>query len=78
MKPLNSGHLRVLKICPLLRDVQLLGISLIKIVTLGTKHFARCSRHVHYLGCPLLGGLTVLFTVNETIYRQRLMKFINR
>ena len=36
-----------------LASVPLLGGSLTKIVTSGSKHFVR------YLGCPLLGGFTV-------------------
>ena len=31
------------------------------IVTFGTNCFVRYSWHVCYLGCPILGGLTVLF-----------------
>ena len=30
-----------------------------KIATYGTNHFVRYSRHVRYLGCPLLGGFIV-------------------
>ena len=37
----------------------LLGGSLTKIVTFGTKPFVHYSRHVRYLGCPLLGGFTI-------------------
>ena len=47
VKPLNSGQL------------PLLGGNLAKIVTFGTKHFVRYSRHVRYLGCPLLEGFTI-------------------
>ena len=54
VKPLNSGHLRVLKSLSVIKRCLLLGGSLTKIVTFGTKHFVR------YLGCPLLGGFTVL------------------
>ena len=43
----------VIKSCPLL------GGSSTKIVTFGTKYFVRYSRHVRYLGYPLLGGFTV-------------------
>ena len=46
-----------------------MGGSLIKIVKLKTKHFFYYSRHVRYLGCPLLGGFTVytdLFTLTTT------------
>ena len=59
MKPLNRGHLRVLKNLSVIKRCPLLGGSLTKIVTFGTKHFVRYSRHVRYLGCPLLGGFTV-------------------
>ena len=48
-KPLNSGHLRVLKNLPVITRCPLLGGSLTKIFTLGTKHFVRYSRHVRYL-----------------------------
>ena len=44
VKPLNSEHLRVLKICPLL------GGSLTKTVTFGTKHFCPL-----FKVCPLFG-----------------------
>ena len=60
VKPLNSGHLRVLKNLSVIKKRPLLGGSLTKIVTLGTKHFVRYSRRARYLGCPLLGGFTVL------------------
>ena len=36
-----------------------MGGSLTKIVTFGTIHFIRYSRHDRYLGCPLLGDITV-------------------
>ena len=38
----------------------LLGGNLKKIVTFRTKCFVRYSLYVRYLGCPLLGGFTVL------------------
>ena len=60
VKHLNSGHLRVLKNLSVVKMCPLLGDSLTKIVTFGTKHFVRYSRHVCYLGCPLLGGFTAL------------------
>ena len=63
VKPLNSGHLRVLKNLSVIKRFPLLGGSLTKIVTFGTKHFVRYSRHVRYLRCPLLGD----FTVNEVL-----------
>ena len=59
VKPLNSGLLRVLKTLSFIKRCPLLGSSLTKIVTFGTKHFARYLRHVRYLGCPVLGGFTV-------------------
>ena len=45
--------LSIIKSCPLL------GGSSTKIVTFVTKYFVRYSRHVRYLGYPLLGGFTV-------------------
>ena len=59
VKPLNSRHLRVLKKLSVIKRCPLLRGSLRNIVTFGTKHFVRYSRHVRYLGCPLLGGFTV-------------------
>ena len=59
VKPLNRGHLLVLKHLSVIKMYLLLAGSLTKIVTFGTKHFVRYSRHVRYLGCPLLGGFTV-------------------
>ena len=50
VKPLNSRHLRVLKNVPVIKRYPLLGSSLTKIVTFGTKHFVRYSRHARYLG----------------------------
>ena len=37
-----------------------MGGHLKKIVTFRTKCFVSYSLYVHYLGCPLLGGFTVL------------------
>ena len=48
VKPLNSGHLRVLKNLSVVKRCPLLGGSLTKMVTLGTKHFVRYSRYVCY------------------------------
>ena len=48
VKSLNSGHLRVLKSLYVIKRCPLLGDSLTKIVTFGTKHFVRYSRHVRY------------------------------
>ena len=60
MKPLNSGDLLVLKNLSVIKRCPLLGGTLTKIVTFGTKHFVCYSRLVHYLGCPLLGGFAVI------------------
>ena len=60
VKSLNSGHLRVLKNLSVIERCPLLGGNLKKIVTFGTKCFVRYSWHVRYLGCPLLGGFTVV------------------
>ena len=60
VKPLNSGQLRVLKNFSVIKNSLLLKCNLNKIVTFGTKCFACYSWHVHYQGCPLLGGFTVL------------------
>ena len=59
-KRLCPLHLRVLKNLSVIKKCPLLGGSLTKIVTFETNNFVRCSRHVHYLGCPLLGGFTVI------------------
>ena len=59
VKALNSGHLRVLKNLSVIKRCSLLGGSLTKVVTFGTKYIVRCSMHVRYLGCQLLGGFTV-------------------
>ena len=60
MEPLNSGYLRVFKNLSVIERCPLLGGNSKKIVTFGTKRFVRYSMHVRYLGCPLLGGFTVL------------------
>ena len=60
VKPLNSGHLRVLKKLFVIKRCPLSGGSLTKIITFETKHFVLCSRLFRYLGCPLLGGSTVV------------------
>ena len=44
---------------PLIKRGPLLKGSLTDIVTFGTKHFVRASRHVRYLGSQLLRGFTV-------------------
>ena len=48
VKALNNGHLRVIKSLSVIKRCPLLGGSLTKIVTFGTKHFVRYSRHVRY------------------------------
>ena len=59
VKPLNSGHLRVLKSLSVIERCLLLGGNLEKTVTLGANCFLCYSRYVRYLECPLLGGFTV-------------------
>ena len=59
VKPLNSGHLWVLENVSVIERCLLVGINLKKIVTFGTKHFVRYSRHVYCLRYSLLGGFTV-------------------
>ena len=59
-KSLNSGHLRVLKSLSVIERYPLLGYTLKKIVTFGTKYFVRYSWHVCYLGYWLLGGFTLV------------------
>ena len=49
VKPLNSGHLRVLKHLSIIKRCPLLGDSLTKIASVGTRHFVLYSTHVHYL-----------------------------
>ena len=53
----DMGHLRVLKHLPVIDSRPLLGGNIKKIF--GTKLFLHYSRHVRYLGCPLLGRFTV-------------------
>ena len=60
VKPLNGRHLRVLKNLSVIERCSLLGGNLKKIVTFGTKCFVLSSRHIRYLGCPLLRDFTVL------------------
>ena len=64
VKALNSGH-RVSKNSSVIKRFPLLGGSLTKIITFGTKHFVRYSMHVRYLGCPLLGGFTALYFLKK-------------
>ena len=57
---MNSGHLRVLKKLSGIEMCPLLGDNFKKIATFGASSFVRYSWHVRYLGCLLLGGLTVV------------------
>ena len=59
MKPLNDGYLRFLKNLSIIKRCLLLASSPTKIFAFGTKHFVSYSRHVRYLGCPLLKGFNV-------------------
>ena len=59
VKPLNTGHLRVLKYLSVIKRCPLLGGNFKKIVTFRSKCFDRYSWHVRYLGCPPLGVFTV-------------------
>ena len=59
VKPLNSGHLWVIKNLSVTERCPLLGGNLKKIVTFVTQHFVRYSWYVRYLGCLLLGDFTV-------------------
>ena len=70
VKPLNSGHLRVLKNVSVTKRYPLLGGSLTKIAIFGTKHFVRYTRHVRYLGCLLLAVFTV-FSIEKLNLRDR-------
>ena len=60
VKPLNRGHLRVLRKLSVIERCPLLGGNLKNIVTFGTKCFVRYLWHARYFGCPLLGGFTVV------------------
>ena len=56
MKPLNTGDLGLLKNLSIIKRCPLLGGSLTKIVTFGTKHFVPYSRHVRYWEVSLYSG----------------------
>ena len=73
-EPLNRGHLWVFKNLSNINRCPLLGCSLTKTVTFGTKHFIHYSRHARYLGCPLLGGFTVLESIWKKLSKQTLTK----
>ena len=75
VKPLNSGHLRVLKNVSVIKRCPLLGGNVTKIVTFGAKYFVRYSRHVLYLGCPLLGGFTVFHFEKILIFLEKIFLF---
>ena len=49
VKLLNSRHLRVLRNFSVIKRCPQLRGSITKIVTFGTKHFVRYSKHVRYL-----------------------------
>ena len=75
VKPLNSGHLRVLKNLSVIKRCPLLGGSLTKTFTFGTKYYVRYSWHVRYLGCPLLSGFTVHITRSDFLIQLYIIKF---
>ena len=62
VKPLNSGHLQVLKHLSVIERCPVLGGNLKKIFTFVTKCFVRYSWHVRYFGYPLMGGFTVFLS----------------
>ena len=74
VKPLNSGHLWVIKNLSVIERCPLLGGNLKKIVAFGTQHFVRCSWYIRYLGCLLWEILLYLFSV--TRLRTVLVKFL--
>ena len=67
VKPLNSGHLRVLKHLSVIESCPLLGGNFKKIVIFGIKCFVRYSWHLCYLGCPLLGGFAVFHCIKKSV-----------
>ena len=67
VKPLNSGHLRVLKHLSVIESCPLLGGNFKKIVIFGIKCFVRYSWHLCYLGCPLLGGFAVFHCIIKSV-----------
>ena len=77
VKPLNNGHFLVLESVSIIKRCPLLGGSLTKILTFGTKHFVRYSRHVRYLGCPLLGAFTVQRNFEDVITNKWIRQFQN-
>ena len=78
VKPLNSGHLRVLTNLSVIERCPLLGGNLKTIATFGTKCFVHYSRHVRYLGCPLLGGFTVYSESVLKNFKRCLKTFLRR
>ena len=61
MRPMNSGNSGPTINLSIIKKCLLLGGNLTKTVTFGRKRFVCYSRHVHYLGCPLLGSFTSVF-----------------
>ena len=59
VKPLNTGHLRVLKYLSVIKRCPLLGGNFKKIVTFETESFVCYSWHAPFLRCLLLIGFTV-------------------
>ena len=59
-KPMYNGHLRALKNLSFFERCPLFKGNLTEIVLSATKHFVCYSRHVQYLGCPLLVGVAAL------------------
>ena len=78
VKPLNSGHLQVLKNLSVIERCPLLGGNFKKIVTFGTKRFVRYSWHVRCLGCPLLGGLAVFEFNSLELAETKALKFATK
>ena len=77
VKPFNSRHLRVLKNLSVIKRCPLFGGSLKEIITFGAKYFVRYSRHVRYLRCPLMGGLTVYSFVSIVVMAVRVSFYLS-
>ena len=76
VKPMNNGHLQLLKKLSVIEGCLLLGRNLKKIVTFGTKCFLRYSWNVRYLGCPLFGGFTVFLFFDVSTLKLRIIIII--
>ena len=76
VKPLTSGHLRVLKNLSIIERCPVFGGNLKKIVTFGTESFVRYSWHVRYLGCLLLGGFTAFLIIPEHEIHRQFLKLL--